>query len=95
MSDDSADAGGAYLSAIRVRSLSCSELKALFEARDLDPNAPQVHFCASGNRAALTWFASYALFGNEKAKLYDGSMDQWGPRNDLPIEQRIKLCASC
>lgn len=72
-----------------------AELKALFKAREIDPNAPQVHFCASGSRASLTWFAAYALFGNENAKLYDGSMDQWGPRKDLPIDQKIKLCESC
>ena len=74
---------------------SAAEIEALFAARGVASEGEQVHFCHSGNRAALTWFAAYALLGNEQALLYDGSMMEWARRDDLPIEQEIKLCDAC
>jgi thiosulfate/3-mercaptopyruvate sulfurtransferase len=72
-----------------------AELKALFAARGISAQGEQVHFCHSGNRASLTWFAAYAVLGNERERLYDGSMMEWAPREDLPMEQEIKLCEAC
>lgn len=68
-------------------------LKALFAARGIGTEGEQVHFCHSGNRAALTWFAAYAVLGNEQARLYDGSTMEWARRPDLPLVQHIQLCA--
>lgn len=70
-------------------------LAALFSARGIAAEGEQIHFCHSGNRAALTWFAAYAVLGNEQARLYDGSMMEWARREDLPIEQEIRLCDAC
>ena len=70
-------------------------LRQLFDARGIDPAAEQVHFCHSGNRAALTWFAAYAVLGNKDAKLYDGSMMEWAQRDDLPVASEIELCDAC
>lgn len=70
---------------------SADTLKTLFEARGIATEGDQVHFCHSGNRAALTWFAAYAALGNEKARLYDGSTMEWARRPDLPLEQHIRL----
>jgi thiosulfate/3-mercaptopyruvate sulfurtransferase len=70
-------------------------LRELLTASDIDPAVPQVHFCHSGNRAALTWFVSYAVFGNENATLYDGSMMEWARRDDLPVDAKIQLCKTC
>jgi thiosulfate/3-mercaptopyruvate sulfurtransferase len=74
---------------------SAGALKELFSARGIDPDASQVHFCHSGNRAALTWFAAYALLGNEQARLYDGSMMEWAQTDDLPVAAEIELCKAC
>lgn len=71
---------------------STDTLKALFAARNIPTEGDQVHFCHSGNRAALTWFAAYAVLGNDKARLYDGSTMEWARRPDLPLEQHIQLC---
>lgn len=67
-------------------------LKALFEARGIPADGDQVHFCHSGNRAALTWFVAYGILGNEKARLYDGSTMEWARLPDLPLERKIRLC---
>jgi thiosulfate/3-mercaptopyruvate sulfurtransferase len=70
-------------------------LKALFEARGIATEGDQIHFCHSGNRAALTWFASYAVLGNDDAVLYDGSMMEWARDEALPIDAEIELCEAC
>jgi len=70
-------------------------LKQLYSALGIPLQGEQVHFCHTGNRAALTWFVSYAVLGNQKAKLYDGSMSEWARLSDSPMEQKIKLCQAC
>lgn len=70
-------------------------LKALFAARGIGTEGDQIHFCHSGNRAALTWFASYAVLGNDDAVLYDGSMMEWARDDALPIDAEIELCKAC
>jgi thiosulfate/3-mercaptopyruvate sulfurtransferase len=70
-------------------------LEALFKARGVDTDGEQIHFCHSGNRAALTWFAAYAVLGNEDALLYDGSMMEWARDDSLPISAEIELCDAC
>ncbi len=77
------------------RMRSAGALEQLFAARGIDPSAEQVHFCHSGNRAALTWFAAYAILGNEDATLYDGSMMEWAQTEDLPVTAEIELCDAC
>jgi thiosulfate/3-mercaptopyruvate sulfurtransferase len=66
-------------------------LRRLMRAVGVDPDAPQVHYCHSGNRAALSWFVAYALLGNHRARLYDGSMLEWAVRADLPMERRVEF----
>lgn len=66
-------------------------LRRLLDGLGVDPQAPQIHFCHSGNRAALSWFVAYALLGNREARLYDGSMLEWAVRTDLPMERRVEF----
>ncbi len=69
-----------------------NEIAALFKAVGADPTFDgTIHFCHSGNRAALNWFVDYAILGNRNAKLYDASMREWAARTELPMETRIKL----
>ncbi len=64
----------------------------LFTATGLDPDQDgTIHFCHTGNRAALTWFVDYAILGNRNAKLYDASMIEWATQKELPIETRINF----
>lgn len=63
---------------------------ALFKYAGLDPNRDgTIHFCHTGNRAALTWFVDFAILGHPKAKLYDASMSEWSVQKALPMETRI------
>jgi thiosulfate/3-mercaptopyruvate sulfurtransferase len=78
-----------------ARLRSAGALTQLFEARGIDPDKAQVHFCHSGNRAALSWFAAYAVLGNEEARLYDGSMMEWAQTTDRPVAAKIELCEAC
>lgn len=55
------------------------------------PQGGAIHFCHTGNRAALTWFVDHALLGNQGARLYDGSMMEWAKDRSLPIERKLDL----
>ncbi len=71
-----------------------NEITTLFKAAELNPlKDGTIHFCHSGNRAALTWFVDYAILGHRKAKLYDASMMEWATQQTLPIQTKIKLRA--
>lgn len=65
-------------------------LDRLYAHAGLDGEAA-VHFCHTGNRAALTWFVDYAVMGNREARLYDASMIEWGKDDLLPIETRLDM----
>lgn len=68
-----------------------SSQRKLFDALGIKQSGEQIHFCHTGSRAALSWFVAYGVLGNRDAKLYDGSMAEWAPRRDLPLEQKLKL----
>ena len=67
------------------------KLELLYKETGVPLEGPQIHYCASGNRAALTWFVSYAVMGNKQARLYDASMNEWSTRRELPIETKLKM----
>lgn len=62
------------------------ELRAIFEAAGVDPNAPAISTCGSGVSAAVISLALERL-GNRRHALYDGSWAEWGAYPDLRIEQ--------
>ena len=70
-----------------------ASLKKLFKLEDIqiDKPAERIYFCHTGSRAALSWFVDYAIMGNKKARLYDGSMLEWAARSDTPVEAKVEL----
>ncbi len=65
--------------------------RALFQQRGVADTGEVVFFCHTGHRAALAWFVDYALLGNHKAKLYDGSMAEWSRPGSTRVERKIQL----
>lgn len=57
----------------------------LWKDGKLDKEADQIAFCNTGHWASLGWFADFALLGNSKARLYDGSMTDWSADASLPM----------
>lgn len=68
--------------------LDNAAIDALFNKAGIGNSDGAVHFCHTGNRAALTWFADYAIRGNRNARLYDASMLEWAsdPQRDLEVK---------
>ena len=51
----------------------------------------EITFCNTGHWASLGWFASHELLGNDKVRLYDGSMVEWSADDSLPMEVKAKM----
>lgn len=66
-------------------------LSTLFQKSGVPQRDGAVHFCHTGNRAALTWFVDYALMGNRSARLYDSSMLEWAadPKRDIELKWEL------
>lgn len=65
---------------------SPEELRAMFEARGITPDKEIIAHCQLGIRAAHTWFVLKHVLGYPNVKNYDGSWQEWGNRDDLPID---------
>jgi thiosulfate/3-mercaptopyruvate sulfurtransferase len=63
-----------------------SELRALYEAAGVTPDKEVITYCQGGYRAAHTYVALRSL-GYPRVRNYLGSWQEWGDRDDLPIER--------
>jgi len=66
-------------------------LRKLYALAEVPTEGAQINFCNTGHWAALGWFASHELLGNEDAKVYDGSMVEWSNDAGTPMEQQVTL----
>jgi len=64
-----------------------AELRAMYEAEGVTPDKEVITHCQLGLRAAHTWFVLKHVLGYPNVKNYDGSWQEWGNRDDLPIER--------
>jgi len=51
----------------------------------LKKNDPLIIYCTGGLEASMNYFVYHRLLGFDKARLYDGSMKEWGNRDDTPM----------
>ena len=56
----------------------------------MTPDKEVIAHCQLGIRAAHTWFVLKHVLGYPNVKNYDGSWQEWGNRDDLPIERLIE-----
>lgn len=63
------------------------EIEKLYRSRGIGPNDEVITYCQVGVRAAHDLFA-LALIGQTKLRLYLGAWEEWGNREDLPIEKK-------
>jgi thiosulfate/3-mercaptopyruvate sulfurtransferase len=66
-------------------------LKKLYALAEVPTDGAQINFCNTGHWAALGWFASHELLGNDEAKVYDGSMLEWSGDASAPMEQKVSF----
>ena len=63
-----------------------AELERLFRERALAPSDEIIVYCQVGMRASVDLFA-LRLMGYEKLRNYYGAWEEWGNRDDTPIEK--------
>jgi len=63
-----------------------AELQALFESKNITRKQEAVTYCQSGVRAAALYFA-LRLAGYSKARVYDGSWEDWGSDPRRAVEK--------
>jgi thiosulfate/3-mercaptopyruvate sulfurtransferase len=56
---------------------SIDELRRVATELGVDPSQPVTAHCNTGHLASSAWFVMHELLGNEDARLYVGSMNEW------------------
>lgn len=64
---------------------SADELAEIVASAGVQPDRTVISYCNGGVTATAVQFALH-LTGNDNAAVYDGSWNEWGEREDLPVE---------
>ena len=65
---------------------SADEVRALLTAAGVTPDKRTITYCQGAVRAAHTALV-LRMLGYDNVEVYDGSWEDWGNRQDLPIDK--------
>ncbi len=65
-------------------------LQTVAELMGLDTGKPTIAMCNSGVFSSLAWFVMHELEGNEKVRIYDGSMHEWSHMGNPVVSMKIE-----
>lgn len=77
-----ADAGALFIES--------EDLQQMAEQLGIDTTATIITYCNSGQLASASWFVFSELLGNDKVKLYDGSMHQWSLEKRPVVKMKME-----
>ena len=60
-------------------------LRGMFDQAGVSASDDLIVYCQTGARSSVAWFVAKYL--GYRPKMYDGSMEEWGRREDLPVEK--------
>lgn len=63
-----------------------AEMLAIIRGCGAEPGDLRAVYCQTGARSALGWFVLHELAGFTNVRNYAGSWEEWGNRDDSPIE---------
>jgi thiosulfate/3-mercaptopyruvate sulfurtransferase len=66
--------------------LPLDEMLAIIRSCGAEPSELRATYCQTGARSALGWFVLHELAGYREVRNYAGSWEEWGNRDDAPIE---------
>jgi thiosulfate/3-mercaptopyruvate sulfurtransferase len=69
---------------------SKKEIEQLYQLANVPLAGDQITICNTGHWASLGWFVSHEILGNDKTRLYDGSMVEWAADQSLPVHSRVQ-----
>jgi thiosulfate/3-mercaptopyruvate sulfurtransferase len=67
------------------------ETLALVRGSGVDPADVRAVYCQGGVRAALAWFVLHELAGLDGVRNYAGSWEEWGNREDVPVQSDVPV----
>jgi len=68
-----------------------ASLDKLYKMSKAPTDGNAITFCNTGHWASLGWFAEYAVMGNKKTQMYDGSLSEWTAEDNAPMERKVDL----
>lgn len=68
-----------------------SQLLALASEAGIGLDRESISYCNTGHLASGAWFVQSELLGNNKARLFDGSMHEWTKDTTRPLSKRWEM----